>query len=348
MSELIFPAPLRALDANGNPVAAAEAFFFRTDTTTPLTVYADSAGSTAHPSPLVADANGVFPSIFNTSAFGVKVDVRDPLTDASLPGYPINLAVSSAVTTGAASSISFAPSDGIAETNVQDAIERVQTNWTGAKTGADAGIVSGTAGGGGNLSEWNADGDLVDGPQYGTSGADRLLQLTGTGALPAVDGSALTNLPGITRGTAITTTSGTEHDFAIAAGANRVTLMISGTSLAAVGFQLVQLGDAGGIENTGYTGNVGMRSGEDDFTSGFQITVFNDGASFAYHSNVLLTRIDGNTWVASFTTGSTTNDPPQPIYGAGSKSLSGELTTVRLTSTTGAAFDAGTVNILVE
>ena len=134
MAEIVYPAPLRALDANGKPVASAEAYFYRTDTTTPLTVYADEAGSTAHPSPLVADANGIFASVFNTSAYGVKVDIRNPLTDAILPGYPLNRAIATSTTVGAAAQIGFAPTANLPETNVQSAVVLSDTNWRSANT----------------------------------------------------------------------------------------------------------------------------------------------------------------------------------------------------------------------
>jgi len=166
MSELVHPVPIRALDADGNPVAAAELYAYREGTTTPLTIYADSAGSTAHPVPLVASADGVFAAIFNTSAFDVKVDVRDPVTNVSLPGYPLDPAVTSNDGAINAVDVVFAATAEIAQTDVQAAIEQVQANWQAAKTGIDDDIVSGTAGTDGNLAQWNADGDLVDGPDF--------------------------------------------------------------------------------------------------------------------------------------------------------------------------------------
>lgn len=63
-----------------------------------------------------------------------------------------------------------------------------------ALSGDDATLLTGTAGADQRLSQFNADGDIVEGPAYGT-GASQLLQLDGVGALPAVDGSNLTNLP---------------------------------------------------------------------------------------------------------------------------------------------------------
>lgn len=61
-------------------------------------------------------------------------------------------------------------------------------------SGGDTYAISGTPGTNGNLAKWDANGDLIDGPGYGTSGANNLLQLNGSGALPAIDGSNLTGL----------------------------------------------------------------------------------------------------------------------------------------------------------
>jgi len=193
MAELVYPAPLRALDANDNPVAGAELRAFRTDTTTPLTLYADDNGTTAHPVPLLADANGLFPALHNTSAFGVRIDIVDPVTKASLPGYPINRAIAVSTSTGAAGDVSFAPTATIPETNVQAAIARVETNIVGAKTGEDAQFVSGTPGVAESIPKWNSDGDQVEGYTVGTA-ASNLVQLDGSARLPAVDGSQLTDV----------------------------------------------------------------------------------------------------------------------------------------------------------
>lgn len=63
---------------------------------------------------------------------------------------------------------------------------------SGSKTGADADLVTGTAGTSGNLSQWNVDGDLVDGPsatnpQFTTielgHASDTTIQRSGAGAI---------------------------------------------------------------------------------------------------------------------------------------------------------------------
>jgi hypothetical protein len=166
MAELVHPVPIRALDADGNPVAAAELYAYRKGTSTPLTIYADSAGASAHPSPLVADSDGVFAAIYNTSSYDVKIDVQDPVTNVSLPGYPLDPAITSNDGAIAAADVTFSATTEINQTDVQAAIEQVDANWRAAKTGVDDDIVSGTAGTAGNLAQWNADGDLVDGPDF--------------------------------------------------------------------------------------------------------------------------------------------------------------------------------------
>lgn len=184
MADNIFPAVWQVLDGNGDPVAGAKAYFYDTGTTNARTVYSDSAGLTAHASPLVADGDGVFPEVFVTGGTAVKVVVK---TSADVDVYTQDPVTRTSISSGA-SGISFTPTAEIAQTNVQDAIEQVQTNLdTGAftnitasgnvtitgslvfggttltdTTGADTKLVSGTAGTSGNLVSWNGDGDAVD------------------------------------------------------------------------------------------------------------------------------------------------------------------------------------------
>lgn len=61
MSRSLFEAYLIAEDANGNRLSGAELFCYTAGTTTSVTMYADEGRTTAHPTPLVADAGGVFP-----------------------------------------------------------------------------------------------------------------------------------------------------------------------------------------------------------------------------------------------------------------------------------------------
>ena len=126
MSDLISFNPVRALNANGDPVAGAQAFFYTSGTTTPVTVFSDAAEQTPHPSPLLADAEGVFPPVFR-SGQPLKVDVQTPGGD-SLNGFPIDPVLTVPASGSAAGEVSFEPTADIPSVNVQAAIEQVQEN----------------------------------------------------------------------------------------------------------------------------------------------------------------------------------------------------------------------------
>lgn len=125
MADLVIGGAWQALDGNGDPIPGALAYFYDTGTTTPRTTYQDVSGSTPHDDPVEADANGFFPEIFVTggtavkcvlkTAAGVTVTTQDPCARIN--------------TAAAAAAISFTPTAEIAQTNVQDAIEQVQTNY---------------------------------------------------------------------------------------------------------------------------------------------------------------------------------------------------------------------------
>ena len=126
MSDIISFSPVRALDINGNPVSGAQAFFFRSGTTTPATVYQDVAEDTPHARPVVANAAGVFPPIYR-SGQALRVVVNAP-DGSSLPGFPLDPVITVPAEGGAAGAVSFNPTSDIPVTNVQAAIERVQSN----------------------------------------------------------------------------------------------------------------------------------------------------------------------------------------------------------------------------
>lgn len=189
MADLVIGGAWQALDGNGDPLPGAKAYFYDTGTTNARTTYQDSGAVTPHADPVVADANGFFPEVFVTGGTAVKCVLKtsaDVTVTTQDPCMRINVSSS-------ASAVSFTPTAEIAQTNVQDAIEQVQTNLeagsftnvtvSGAATlasavvsgnltfggtaltditGADTKLVSGTAGTSGNLANWNVDGDLVD------------------------------------------------------------------------------------------------------------------------------------------------------------------------------------------
>ena len=138
MADQITTNPNAARDWAGDIVPGARLLPYATGTTTPVTVFQDSAGTIPHPTPILADDQGIFPQIFFTGA--IKIIATDP-DGVVLPGYPLDPAPRSIVGTSGASTISFLPTVAIPETDVQAAIERVQTN-IGVRLGTGIGFLT--------------------------------------------------------------------------------------------------------------------------------------------------------------------------------------------------------------
>ena len=149
----------------------------------------------------------------------------------------------------------------------------------------------------------------------------------------------------MTLGTEQATTSGTEFDFTIRAGAKRVSVFINQASLTSTALIGAQLGDAGGIEATGYVGTTSVNGvGHTAWSTFAPISRISAAANTWITKMVWTLGDDNNTWftcgVSSLSGGAV--DTHQYV---GLKSLSGELTTLRVM---GGTFDAGAVNVLEE
>lgn len=75
---IIIPNYMPALDLNGGPVAGAKITFYLSKTTTLAPTYTDASLSTPHPNPVVANADGVFPSIFADTLAYFSVAITGP------------------------------------------------------------------------------------------------------------------------------------------------------------------------------------------------------------------------------------------------------------------------------
>ena len=204
-----------------------------------------------------------------------------------------------------------------------------------------------------------------------THTANNVLVGNGTSAIasvaPSTSGNVLTStgsawastaIPasGITLGTAVASTSGSSIDFTgIPSGTKRITFNCSALSTAGGGgasIPVIQLGDSGGFETSGYVG-MATRDGStgntasSNYTNGFRL--MGDGSGVTVFSGRLTMELldaSTNTWTGTVLTGRT---DVYGNWGAGAKSLSGELTQIRLTHVDGTtAFDAGKVNIQYE
>jgi hypothetical protein len=150
-------------------------------------------------------------------------------------------------------------------------------------------------------------------------------------------------------GTAQASTSGTSIDFTgIPSWVKRVTVMFQGVSLSGTNDFLFQLGDSGGIENTGYlsayTQFGASTLGTANSTSGFLFA--GGGATRLNHGTIQFTNLTGNVWTAFG--GSADETGARTCFAAGSKTLSATLDRVRITASGADTFDAGTINIMYE
>ena len=170
-----------------------------------------------------------------------------------------------------------------------------------------------------------------------------------------IDGSASVTINsgavlGINSATAVASTSGTSIDFtSIPSWVKRITVMFDGVSLSGTSSFLAQIGDSGGIEITGYNGG-GSRFGVSSlagatFTAGFGFN--NSTAACLFSGNIIFCNVTGNTWSASGLLGGSATEFSNTT--SGSKTLSGTLDRVRITTVNGTdTFDAGTINIMYE
>jgi hypothetical protein len=147
-------------------------------------------------------------------------------------------------------------------------------------------------------------------------------------------------------GTAQASTSGTAINFgSIPSWVKRVTVLFNGVSTNGASIVQVQIGSSGGIETTGYASS-GATNGTSlaNFATGYPAAV-GGAAAYLLSGPMTITNISGNTWIMGATIGTTTF---ASVVG-GTKTISGALTQVRITTVNGTdAFDAGSINILYE
>lgn len=173
----------------------------------------------------------------------------------------------------------------------------------------------------------------------GAASNNIVLDNAGGVAFQQIKGGALT------LDTTRATTSGTSVDFTgVPSWAKRITLILNGVSASALGSTLVQIGTSAGLEITGYNSYGTAFSGSLASTAGF--VIFNGNAGFTTIGHMVLTNMTGNVWVSSH---QGMAGGGYFLLGGGSKTLSGVLDRVRITTTSGTdTFDAGSINLLYE
>jgi hypothetical protein len=171
---------------------------------------------------------------------------------------------------------------------------------------------------------------------------------------PTISGAVVSSMGSsiLTSGTAVASTSGTSIDFTdIPSWVKRVTVMFNGVSTNGTSKVLVQIGDSGGIETSGYLGSVVFAEASDTATnlsSGF-ITDNTANATGVRHGALIISQVNASafSWVCFGNIGR--SDLAAVSVVGGSKALSAALDRVRITTVNGTdTFDAGSINIMYE
>lgn len=244
----------------------------------------------------------------------------------TLASWNISMAALGAST---AATVSNTPAGNIAGTTVQAAINELDSEKLSSAAGA--------------VTDTNLD-SIITASSVGDSANIPVITYSSKGRI-----SSVSTAEKITSNTTITTTSGTSHDFtSIPSWVKKITIQLSAVSTNGSSIPLIQIGDSGGIENTGYVSGANLTNAGGtniaNSTAGF-IVSGTSGATYSYSGNIYLSKIDGNTWISSH---AITGGVGQS-YGGGTKTLSGTLTDIRLTTVNGTdTFDAGLCNIMYE
>jgi len=147
--------------------------------------------------------------------------------------------------------------------------------------------------------------------------------------------------------TEVAATSGTAIDYTgVPSWAKRVSVLLAGVSTSGTANLLIQLGDSGGFETTGYSsGAWSNNTGVASSTAGLLVTAASN-AGFVRSGICTIANVGGNAWTLSSVTGAGAGGGD---IGGGSKTLTGTLDRIRITTVGGTdTFDAGSVNITWE
>tara|TARA_R110000868_G_scaffold35536_3_gene127288 strand:- start:3764 stop:4303 length:540 start_codon:yes stop_codon:yes gene_type:complete len=159
---------------------------------------------------------------------------------------------------------------------------------------------------------------------------------------------------GITSGTLVPSTSGTSIDFtSIPSWVKRITVMFNEVSTNGTSEVILQTGDSGGIETSGYIGATAqIANATATSVSNFSTGIRTDGATSAAAIRsgaitISLISQGSNLWAFAGCIGR--SDTTISSFLGGTKALTATLDRVRITTILGVdTFDAGSINILYE
>jgi hypothetical protein len=316
-------------------------------------------------------SSGSTGSIFTAGGIGITkgLFVGGTATFSATPVFSA-LTASSAVATDASKNLVSVTNTGTGSNVLGTAPTLATPNITSGLTLTSAAGTSGqvlTSAGSGNAPTWTtpstasgtvtsvATGTGLTGGPVTTTGTisidSTVATLTGTQTLTnkTIQGGAITS------GTAVASTSGTSIDFtSIPSWVKRITVMFSGVSTSGTSLPMIQLGDSGGVETTGYAAGSSQFAPATIVTAGYTtgFTIRTDALAVVVMDGFITINLftsASNTWVAGGTIYAPTTNPAYMATVSGAKSLSATLDRIRITTVNGTdTFDAGSVNILYE
>lgn len=135
---------------------------------------------------------------------------------------------------------------------------------------------------------------------------------------------------------------------AIPSWVSKITVILSGVSISGTDLIQIQLG-SGSFATSGYlSGATTFASGSTNAANSTTGMIIQGSgtASLVIHGIATLARIAGNTWVMSFSGG--TSEAGRTLLGGGSIALGGTLDRLRVKTDGTNTFDAGSINIMYE
>lgn len=185
---------------------------------------------------------------------------------------------------------------------------------------------------------------LIDDDTFATATATNVASAESTKAY--VDSSATNSR--IISVAMVPTTSGSSVSIAsgLPSGVKRITVMFDGVSLSGTDNFLIQLGNSGGLETTGYDStSVVTGAGTVDSTAGFIIRGTAGTVTLRGILNLSLMDAATNTWACNYILKTIAGFV---AHGAGTKALSATLDRVSIVASGANTFDAGNIGLTYE
>ena len=162
-----------------------------------------------------------------------------------------------------------------------------------------------------------------------------------------------TGAGGYTQGTKVSPTSGTTLDFTgIPSDVKVIHVLFNEVVTTNYSWHVIQLGDSGGFETTGYVSAVDYPGSGNSFYANVAAEnnglkyMYNTQAAFSGFATIMKMSSDQTQWVMWSRCHCANTSYSYATYSAVEKTLSGALTQLRLTNADSRTFSSGDINIL--